>query len=483
MTRKNGILICSILVILGVIAFFLLRPISESLDPQTRQSEQVAQTNSFGTIKPHANAETQTPSDKVWANWVDAQIDLTMEELFRHFRKEMPDVGPPEQAIDVEDARRKFRKLFEAKAKALKENSGDPPPLRLYTEEELHPQGVTTPTGPKPHKGPQTVPALLAAFQEMAADSRVDEKYPQDEWVEMLLEKGVTIENFGDYSRYLALRGNLSVLENRPGEWTSGGYGIAPTEDWDTYKSAYIDRKIWENQQIIAAQKVDPTINGGLFSGPDGKTFLPTGGGRYYVKRILGGITGYGGYMSEEDRYNLSVNGIEPAGYKIIYLDDNDTVLSAPPPVTASGFTHENFPEETLPSTLTSEPGFDRSAEGLPSRDEDRPPVPREKSPEEIAARAAKEIRQRAQAELDALQQVMKTDAEWEAIFEQSLTPDAQIPSLKQTESILIEKYPKRFDNALNLIYLHGPEEGMRQLKNKDPEIAAHLENLFRARK
>lgn len=483
MRRKNGFLICSILVILGVIAFFLLRPILESSDPRTRRSEQAAQTNSFGTIKPHVNDETQTRSDKAWGNWVDAQIDLTMEEVFRHFRTEMPYVGPPEQAIDVEDARRKFRKLFEAKAEVLKKDNSGPPPLRLYTEDELHPEGDSTPAGPKPHKGPQTVEALLASFEEMAADPRVDEKYPQDEWVAMLLEKGVTIEHFGDYSRYLTLRGNLITLEQNPSRWTFERYGIPPTNDWETYKDAYIERKIWENQQIIAAQKVDPTIDGGLFSGPNGKTFLPTGGGRYYVKRIPGGITGYGGYMSEEDRYNLTVNGIEPEGYKIIYLDANDTVLSEPPPVNAVEFTNENFPEETLPSALTSEPSFDRNTGDFPSSDEGRPPVPHEKSPEEITVRAEKEARRRAQAEFDALQQLMKTDAEWEAIFEQSLTPDTQVPSLKQTETILIEKYPKRFDDALNLIYIHGPEEGMRQLKNKDPEIAKHLENLFRARK
>lgn len=479
MARKNVLIIFVIVGIVGGIAFFMHRATLQSTDFPKSVSEQAMQPNTVSGVKHHSNDKTQASSGKAWEDWVEGQVELTSKEIIRFFRKEMPYAGPPEVALDP-DLNKKLRMAFEAKAELLKEAHDEPPPLRLY------PEYLQKPMGPKQHEGPQTVAALLASFQDMVrADPIVDGKYPQEEWVAMLLEKGATIEHFGHYSRYLSLRSNLMMLENRPGEWTSGRYGIPATNDWETYKASYINRKIWENQQIFSAQKTDPTINGGLFRGPDGKTFLPTGGGRYYVKRWEGSISTYGGYMSEEDKYNLAVHGIEPEGYKIIYLDDNDNVLSEPPPIPAAEFTRENFPEETLPSTLTSEKSFEQSAEDFPSRPEVPPPLRREKSPEEIAARAAKEARQRAHTEFDTLQQFMRTDpdAEWKSVFERSLTPDAHVPSLKQTETILIEKYPKRFEDALNLIYIHGPEEGMRQVKNKDPEVAQHLENLYRARK
>jgi len=470
MTRKTGLFICLFLGIVGVIAFFLLRPAPQLMDSSARQSEQERQPISISSV-----TKTSGQSDEAWANWIDAQIDLTIEEIFRRFREELPYVGPPEQAMNVEDLKRQLRKVFEAKAAEFKKRGEEPPPLRLYEEE------FTEPTGPKPHNGPQTVEALLASFEDMVADPRVDEKYPQDEWVAMLLEKGVTIEHFGHYSRYLAIRGNLISLENRSGEWTSGRYGIPPTEDWETYKFAYIDRKIWENQQIQNAQKSDPTIDGGIFRGPDARTFLPTGGGRYYVrKKVFENAvtaTGYGGYMSSEDHRNLLLYGIEPKGYQIIYLDENDNVLDEPPPTISP----EEYQKQVVNKDFQDEPSAPLTVEDIAPQDRDRSTFPSENSPEEIAARAARKMAQRAQAELESLGQIFRTDTEWQSFFEESLIPTAEVPPLKRTEAILIEQYPERFDKAVNLIHIHGLEEGMHRLKTLDPDVAVHIENWFRA--
>lgn len=478
MTRKNVFLVCLFLGIVSVIAFLMLRPTSQLMDSPTLQSEQETQPISISSV-----TNTSYQSDEAWANWIDGQIDLTVEEVFRRFREELPYVGPPEEAIlNLEDAKRHLRKVFEEKAAEFKKKGEEPPPLRLYEE------GFTEPTGPKPHNGPQTVEALLASFEDMAADPRVDEKYPQDEWVAMLLDKGVTIEHFGDYSRYLTIRGNLISLENRSGEWTSGLHGIPPTEDWETYKSAYIDRKIWENQQIQNAQKSDPTIDGGIFRGPDARTFLPTGGGRYYVKKRVFenavSATGYGGYMSPEDRRNLLLNGIEPKGYQIIYLDDNDNVLAKPPPTISP----EEYQKQAVNKDFQNEPAapllpsdFSSTVEDVAPQDRDRSTFPREDSPEEIAARAARRMAQQAQAELESLGQIFRTDTEWQSFIEQSLRPTAEVPPLKRTEAILTEQYPERFDKAVNLIHIYGLEEGMRRLRSLDSDFVGHLENWFRA--
>ena len=56
---------------------------------------------------------------------------------------------------------------------------------------------------PERYTGPQTVEALMEAFDEKFdrpyLDRKVDEKYPRAEWLAILLEKGFM---FGDYSDY-----------------------------------------------------------------------------------------------------------------------------------------------------------------------------------------------------------------------------------------------------------------------------------------
>ena len=260
-------------------------------------------------------------------------------------------------------------------------------------------------------------------------------------------------------------------------------YGIPPTEDWETYKSAYIDRKIWENQQIQNAQKADPTIDGGIFRGPDARTFLPTGGGRYYVKRNVsenGAIVAgaYGGYMSSENSYDLFVNGIEPKGYQIIYLDDNDNVVAEPPPVISpevykDHFTEESRIDETLPSTLMEGPSlnFDQFSEEMSSQNEAKQPDPNEGEQKADAARKA--------SERDVMRRVANADAEWKELFRLATTRETDVPSKESIEAVLLGQYYTRFQNALNLISRHGPKEGLRRLD--DPEVAELVLNLHRA--
>lgn len=451
MKRKNRIFV--FLVIVGVITYFMLRPSPQLIDSPTLNPEQTSQPIAISSV-----AFAQSQSDDEWIGWVDIQVDLVIDEIFRRFREELPYEGPPEVAMNIGDLKRQLREVIVTKAEELKKNNEIPPPLRLFTEE------FTTLTGYKLYDGPQTVEALLISFKDMPTSPIVEKKYPQAEWVEMLLEKGVTIQHFGDYFRYLTLRRNLISLEERQGEWISGRYGIPPTVDWETYKYAYIDRKIWENQKIQNAWKSDPTIVGGIFKGANGRLFLPTGGGRYYVKRKVFedgiSIRDYGGYMNPENLFNLHVHGIEPKGYKIIYLDDNDVVLSEPLPVISEKeFQEQVFQQVRVPSKFKK----------------------KEYTQEEIAARSARRLTQSVQRELETLTHDFKTNAGWQSFFETSILNEAEVPPLKHTEALILEKYPERFESAINLIHIHGPEEGIRQLKNVDSDIAVHIENWFRA--
>lgn len=72
----------------------------------------------------------------------------------------------------------------------------------------------------------------------------VDEKYPRDEWIQMLLDSGISIDNFAEYHAYLLERDSLVHIEKHPNIWSSGLYGIPSTENWDTYKEAYIKERV-----------------------------------------------------------------------------------------------------------------------------------------------------------------------------------------------------------------------------------------------
>lgn len=181
----------------------------------------------------------------------------------------------------------------------------------------------------------QTVDMLLKTYSEIIADPVVDAAYPQREWLQMLLKKGIVIENFNDYSGYMAARRALVRLKYEPEMWTSDIFGILPTSDWETFKDAFIERKIWEYEQIRAAVKEDPGVSGGIFTGADKKIFLSTKIGRVYVKRKNLGAVFFGERLDENQMNALLYEGIHPKGYEVIYIDDEGNHLSEiPPPIT-----------------------------------------------------------------------------------------------------------------------------------------------------
>ena len=80
-------------------------------------------------------------------------------------------------------------------------------------------------------------------------EREIDARYAREEWLQHLLDRGVTIENFSDYSHYLSKRHTLALLEDNPNLRQSGIFDILPTEDWEIYKAAYIDKLA--NERII----------------------------------------------------------------------------------------------------------------------------------------------------------------------------------------------------------------------------------------
>lgn len=72
--------------------------------------------------------------------------------------------------------------------------------------------------------------------------NEVDELYPRSEWLQTLLNRNVSIENIDDYCRNLNARDKLIRIKKKPDVWTSGLFDIPPTENWETYQEAYINR-------------------------------------------------------------------------------------------------------------------------------------------------------------------------------------------------------------------------------------------------
>ena len=123
---------------------------------------------------------------------------------------------------------------------------------------------------PEEYSGPQTVQALMNIFDAeynrvhlrstitISADqhsrssqftnSEIDARYPRDEWLKILLDKGFTIQNFRKYAYCLTKRHILAFLEDNPDFWKTGFHGMTVlsdmpvTDDWETYKAAYIDK-------------------------------------------------------------------------------------------------------------------------------------------------------------------------------------------------------------------------------------------------
>ena len=80
--------------------------------------------------------------------------------------------------------------------------------------------------------------------------SEIDARYPRAEWLQLLLDKGITIDDSHEYASMLSKRYTLALLEDNPDLQQWGFLGIPPTNDWETYKAAYIDKLVNDHTKI-----------------------------------------------------------------------------------------------------------------------------------------------------------------------------------------------------------------------------------------
>ena len=269
-----------------------------------------------------------------WDAWIDEKTE-TWTEMEVAARKEAIPFDPIDES-ELADIRARHRRELEDFATEKLAKYASPAEMEANGEGTRLVSVTVTTSEPEKYTGPQTVSALMEAFD---ADYRsgyttalAEAKYPREEWLAMLLKKGLRVGDYSDFSLYMNLRSHLVRLENEPGTWASGQNGIPPTGDWGSFKEAYINRKVWEYQQIYEAKQIDPNVWSGLFMGPGDRTFLPYSSGRIYVERSKTSYTLYGPKLSERQEWELAYQGKSPEGYDVVYIDEHGNILAEPPP-------------------------------------------------------------------------------------------------------------------------------------------------------
>ena len=131
---------------------------------------------------------------------------------------------------------------------------------------------------PEEYNGPQTVKGLMNAFDavynqkyskarvmalcedgvvyssELAVSGEIDARYSRVEWIQMLLQRGITIENFDDYRIYLSKRHTLAFLEDNPDLREIGFLDMPLTDDREAYKVAYINKLVHDKVRKASKQ-------------------------------------------------------------------------------------------------------------------------------------------------------------------------------------------------------------------------------------
>ena len=331
MKYKKTVLALSLLATIGIIAFFVFRVNQPTVRFPASMAGDFVAGGGLGTSR-------QKESEDPWQAWVKKQTDEITKNMLAANKKHKQIKYPPE-ASEIAKWRTDIHAHMTKHADMMKEKYPSPAAMEangdgLSTEVTVKVEDVPS----ERYTGPQTVEALMEAFDERYVRdekynpgvAKLDEKYPRAEWLVMLLDKGVMSGDYSDYSLLMNDRWNLVSFEEN-GQWRWGVKGVPRTDDWETFKAAYIDRTAWEFQQIYAARQTDPDVFGGLFTGPDKRTYLPGRANRVYVQRKGRGAFFHGAPLTEKQQWAITLLGKHPKGYEIIYIDENGTILSKPP--------------------------------------------------------------------------------------------------------------------------------------------------------
>ena len=94
-------------------------------------------------------------------------------------------------------------------------------------------------------------------------DREIDARYPRTAWLQLLVERGVTIESLIDYFLCMVHRHQLAFLEDSPHLWKTETYGTSAIDAWETYKADYLKRFVryytrnWKRSAEAAGKRLE----------------------------------------------------------------------------------------------------------------------------------------------------------------------------------------------------------------------------------
>ena len=323
MTRQKAGFFLAIFIIIG--AWILFARHTQKMQSEIPSNNSISETQ---LTRQDADAKNRTPSKHPWDVWLEEQTEVCVKLALEASSTPMP-------VEELNKLRNQIRTDLQAHAEELKKESDVPPPLN-FAEPEVK---VTYNTTGKIYAGPQTAEAILADFYGTYGSEKSRQKqdaaYPPEPWLQMILDRGITINSYSEFSGYMAIRVSLDVVKdnvvNNPAraEFSATLNNLpSPTENWEAFEAAYIDKKIAENQILNDAIRNDPKVIGGFFTGPNNETFLPLTLNRVYVKKGKMGAAFVGEDLSALQKFSLLFLGIEPRGYEIVYIDSDGNTQS-----------------------------------------------------------------------------------------------------------------------------------------------------------
>ncbi len=263
MTYKRFFIILSILIVFGVAVFLFLgdsrtalvkRDLSFSQDRSEKDLLHLHPLASDNAIKAARKQTVET-----WEEWIDARTEAWLGVQVKHGFLKTPE--------EIAAERLKIRENVVKLAEMFKPLLDKPPTVGGKPPWHLIP-GATSPVivRPKKYEGPRTVEGLMEAFDAKYVEmypgtSSYNAYYTRTEWLQMLLDKGTHFENRDDYNALLNIRGWVISAESRPDWWSEGKGGVSPTDNFATYKNAYIDRQIWQQEVYNSVTQEDPTAS------------------------------------------------------------------------------------------------------------------------------------------------------------------------------------------------------------------------------
>ena len=305
-------------------------------------------------------------------------------------------------------------------------------------------------------------PAVLAVMRKfdpsfrassLDRDKDIEQLFPTDEWLQKLLDMGIVIEDFSDYSGYLNMRWEFYHAKNDPEdiETLIYKYRLDADASWDEIVDAGIRFGAKLHTLAEQAMEADPLVYGGSM-GRDG-VFIPARLKTVYVQDgSMSSGTGVPEWVGRELSYRQSGRPPSreiPKDIDIIYLDEKGQPIKDRMPPSDDGGDMERFSNGETDAFGAAARDQKTLADDIDNSFPDDIPPPSNKKAFEFET-----------------PKIPKSMAD----LEKQLTPEGIEAEL--TEGLSADPA----DKAQQLIDQHGTEEGLRRLRESDPDAARQFE-------